>query len=94
MLNCKQYNKLNCKLTLTKCSLTLALLHPRLLLQKGGVLPDHIHDDTVTDRPSVTPCTACHPESFFSHVRDGLNFGTQIGFLWIKETEETGRDRD
>ncbi|XP_067116258.1 purine nucleoside phosphorylase LACC1 [Osmerus mordax] len=69
-------------------------LATRLLLQKGGVLPEHIHDNTVTDRPSVTLCTACHPESFFSHVRDGLNFGTQIGFLWIKETERTGRDRD
>ncbi|XP_022612883.1 laccase domain-containing protein 1 [Seriola dumerili] len=60
----------------------------RILLQKGGILPEHIHDDTVTDRPSVTPCTSCHPELFFSHVRDGPNFGTQVGFLWIKETAE------
>ncbi|XP_069389006.1 purine nucleoside phosphorylase LACC1 [Paralichthys olivaceus] len=57
----------------------------RLLLQKGGILPEHIHDDTVTDRPCVTPCTSCHPELFFSHVRDGPDFGTQVGFLWIKE---------
>ncbi|XP_029935978.1 laccase domain-containing protein 1 isoform X2 [Myripristis murdjan] len=56
----------------------------RILLQKGGILPEHIHDDTVADRPCVTPCTSCHPEAFFSHVRDGLNFGTQVGFLWIK----------
>ncbi|XP_041857627.1 purine nucleoside phosphorylase LACC1 [Melanotaenia boesemani] len=60
----------------------------RVLLQKGGVLPEHIHDNTVTDQPCVTPCTSCHPEDFFSHVRDGLNFGTQVGFLWIKEHGE------
>ncbi|KAM3862248.1 purine nucleoside phosphorylase LACC1 [Diretmus argenteus] len=63
----------------------------RILLQKGGILPEHIHDDTVTDRSCVTPCTACHPEAFFSHVRDGLDFGNQVGFLWIKEPEEPGR---
>ncbi|KAM9347552.1 purine nucleoside phosphorylase LACC1 [Symphorus nematophorus] len=63
----------------------------RILLQKGGVLPEHIHDDAVTERPGVTPCTSCHPEAFFSHVRDGLNFGTQVGFLWIKETAEETR---
>ncbi|XP_051258880.1 purine nucleoside phosphorylase LACC1 [Dicentrarchus labrax] len=63
----------------------------RVLLQNGGVLPEHIHDDTVTARPSVTPCTSCHPEAFFSHRRDGLNFGTQVGFLWIKGAEEPTR---
>ncbi|XP_026151601.1 laccase domain-containing protein 1 [Mastacembelus armatus] len=57
----------------------------RLLLQKGGILPEHIHDDTVTDQPSVTLCTSCHPELFFSHVRDGANFGVQLGFLWIRD---------
>lgn len=61
----------------------------RILLQNGGVLPQHIHDDTVTERPRVTHCTSCHPEHFFSHVRDGTNFGTQLGFLWIKEAEES-----
>lgn len=60
----------------------------RVLLQKGGVLPENIHDHTVKDRPPVTPCTSCHPELFFSHVRDGPNFGTQVGYLWIKEPEE------
>ncbi|CAG5865345.1 unnamed protein product [Menidia menidia] len=55
----------------------------RILLQNGGVRPEHIHDHTVTDRPCVTPCTSCHPEDFFSHVRDGINFGTQVGFLWM-----------
>nr|XP_057937602.1 purine nucleoside phosphorylase LACC1 [Doryrhamphus excisus] len=59
----------------------------RLLLQGGGILPEHIHDDTVTDRSRVTPCTSCHPNDFFSHVRDGPNFGTQVGFVWIKEME-------
>ncbi|XP_053296353.1 purine nucleoside phosphorylase LACC1 [Pleuronectes platessa] len=61
-------------------------LATRLLLQRGGILPEHIHDDSVTDRPCVTPCTSCHPELFFSHVRDGPDFGTQVGFLWIRES--------
>ncbi|KAL0963647.1 hypothetical protein UPYG_G00309030 [Umbra pygmaea] len=61
-------------------------LATRILLQRGGVLPEHIHDDTAKDRPSVTLCTSCHPEAFFSHVRDGSDFGTQISqslFLWL-----------
>ncbi|XP_029968281.1 laccase domain-containing protein 1 [Salarias fasciatus] len=57
----------------------------RLLLQEGGVLPEHIHDNATTGRSSVTLCTSCHPQLFFSHVRDGVNFGTQVGFLWIRE---------
>uniref|UniRef100_W5LFA6 Purine nucleoside phosphorylase LACC1 n=1 Tax=Astyanax mexicanus TaxID=7994 RepID=W5LFA6_ASTMX len=63
-------------------------LATRVLLEKGGILPEHIQDNTVTDQPNLTLCTSCHPDSFFSHVRDGLNFGTQIGFLWIKESHE------
>ncbi|XP_072301420.1 purine nucleoside phosphorylase LACC1 [Eucyclogobius newberryi] len=57
----------------------------RVLLQNGGILPEHIHDDTVRDRPEVTPCTSCNPHDYFSHVRDGVNFGTQVGFIWIRE---------
>ncbi|XP_061698407.1 purine nucleoside phosphorylase LACC1 [Syngnathoides biaculeatus] len=53
----------------------------RLQLEEAGILPHHIHDDA-----SVTmPCTSCHPRDFFSHVRDGAHFGTQVGFVWIKE---------
>ncbi|KAM4730979.1 purine nucleoside phosphorylase LACC1 [Anableps anableps] len=64
----------------------------RVLLQQRGVLPEHIHDNMEMARPSVTPCTSCNPDDFFSHVRDGLNFGTQVGFLWIKEPgAQTGR---
>lgn len=63
-------------------------LATRVLLEEGGLLPEHIQDNTVTNRPNITLCTSCHPDSFFSHVRDGLNFGTQIGFLWIKEPHE------
>ncbi|TNN69596.1 Laccase domain-containing protein 1 [Liparis tanakae] len=59
----------------------------RLLLLRGGVLPEHLHDDSELQRSCVTPCTSCHPEDFFSHTRDGLNFGTQVGFLWIKGTD-------
>uniref|UniRef100_A0A3B5LKM6 Purine nucleoside phosphorylase LACC1 n=2 Tax=Xiphophorus couchianus TaxID=32473 RepID=A0A3B5LKM6_9TELE len=64
------------------------LLANRVLLQQRGVLPEHIHDNTETTRPPVTPCTSCNPDDFFSHVRDGVNFGTQVGFLWIKESGE------
>ncbi|KAK2850057.1 hypothetical protein Q7C36_008840 [Tachysurus vachellii] len=63
-------------------------LATRVLLEKGGLLPEHIQDNTVTNRPNLTLCTSCHSDFFFSHVRDGLNFGTQIGFLWIKEPQE------
>lgn len=63
-------------------------LATRVLLERGGILPEYIQDDTVTDQPNLTLCTACHPDSFFSHVRDGINFGTQIGFLWIKESHK------
>ncbi|XP_074550712.1 purine nucleoside phosphorylase LACC1 [Halichoeres trimaculatus] len=58
----------------------------RVLLQRGGVLPENIHDDTSMEHPNVTPCTSCHPELCFSHRRDGMNFGTQVGYLWIRET--------
>ncbi|KAI4872449.1 hypothetical protein NFI96_033682 [Prochilodus magdalenae] len=64
-------------------------LATRIFLERGGLLPEHIHDDRVTDRTNLTLCTSCHPDSFFSHVRDGLNFGTQVGFLWIKESQES-----
>ncbi|KAG5283699.1 hypothetical protein AALO_G00044990 [Alosa alosa] len=60
-------------------------LATRVLLEREGLVSEHIHDDTVTDIPSVTLCTSCHSDMFFSHVRDGTNFGTQIGFLWIKD---------
>ncbi|XP_062861964.1 purine nucleoside phosphorylase LACC1 [Trichomycterus rosablanca] len=63
-------------------------LATRILLERGGILPEHIQDNTVTDSPNITLCTSCHPDLFFSHVRDGINFGTQIGFLGIKEPHE------
>ncbi|KAG8586081.1 hypothetical protein GDO81_005242 [Engystomops pustulosus] len=57
----------------------------RILLERGGVLPQNIQDDTTVDKSqNVTLCTSCHPEKFFSHVRDGNNFGTQICFISIK----------
>nr|XP_015219174.1 PREDICTED: laccase domain-containing protein 1 [Lepisosteus oculatus]XP_015219175.1 PREDICTED: laccase domain-containing protein 1 [Lepisosteus oculatus]XP_015219176.1 PREDICTED: laccase domain-containing protein 1 [Lepisosteus oculatus]XP_015219177.1 PREDICTED: laccase domain-containing protein 1 [Lepisosteus oculatus] len=61
-------------------------LATRVLLERGGVLPHNIQDNTVSEsRENLTLCTSCHPDKFFSHVRDGNNFGTQIGFLSIKE---------
>ncbi|NWQ78617.1 LACC1 protein, partial [Columbina picui] len=58
----------------------------RILLENGGILPENIQDDSVTDQDqNVTFCTACHPDKFYSHFRDGTNFGTQIGFISIKD---------
>ncbi|KAM3837282.1 purine nucleoside phosphorylase LACC1 [Vipera latastei] len=57
----------------------------RLLLEAGGVLSVNIQDDSITDpKQNLTLCTSCYPDKFFSHVRDGENFGTQIGFISIK----------
>ncbi|XP_066437935.1 purine nucleoside phosphorylase LACC1 [Eleutherodactylus coqui] len=57
----------------------------RILLERGGVLPQNIQDDTMVDKSqNVTLCTSCHPDKFFSHVRDGNNFGTQICFISLK----------
>lgn len=53
----------------------------RILLERGGILPQNIQDQ----KQDLSLCTSCHPEKFFSHVRDGLNFGTQIGFISIRE---------
>ncbi|XP_030669203.1 laccase domain-containing protein 1 [Nomascus leucogenys] len=53
----------------------------RILLERGGILPQNIQDRN----QDLNLCTSCHPDKFFSHVRDGLNFGTQIGFISIRE---------
>ncbi|NXH20750.1 LACC1 protein, partial [Bucco capensis] len=58
----------------------------RILLESGGILPENIQDDSVPGQTqNVTFCTACHPEKFYSHFRDGTNFGTQIGFISIRD---------
>ncbi|RMC07106.1 hypothetical protein DUI87_16562 [Hirundo rustica rustica] len=58
----------------------------RILLERGGVLPENIQDDSIADQnQNITFCTACHPDKFYSHFRDGTNFGTQIGFISIKD---------
>ncbi|NXB34101.1 LACC1 protein, partial [Eulacestoma nigropectus] len=58
----------------------------RILLERGGILPGNIQDDSITDQnQNITFCTACHPDKFYSHFRDGTNFGTQIGFISIKD---------
>lgn len=58
----------------------------RVLLERGGVLPQNIQDDSVADKSqNITLCTSCHPEKFFSSFRDGINFGTQVGFITIKD---------
>lgn len=53
----------------------------RILLEQRGILPQNIQDQY----QDLSLCTSCHPDKFFSHVRDGLNFGTQIGFISIRE---------
>ncbi|NXY16897.1 LACC1 protein, partial [Atrichornis clamosus] len=58
----------------------------RILLERGGILPENIQDDSITDQnQNITFCTSCHPDKFYSHFRDGTNFGTQIGFISIKD---------
>ncbi|NWV23966.1 LACC1 protein, partial [Origma solitaria] len=53
---------------------------------RGGILPENIQDDSITDQnQNITFCTACHPDKFYSHFCNGLNFGTQIGFISIKD---------
>jgi len=66
------------------CQPTNHALSFRILLERGGITPAHIEDIRIPHLSDSTLCTSCHPELFFSHVRDGLNFGTQIGFVWIK----------
>ncbi|XP_069495239.1 purine nucleoside phosphorylase LACC1-like [Ambystoma mexicanum] len=49
----------------------------RILLERGGIPGENIQDH-------LTLCTSCHPDLFFSHHRDGPNFGTQIGFISVR----------
>ncbi|XP_056411367.1 purine nucleoside phosphorylase LACC1-like [Hyla sarda] len=49
----------------------------RILLERGGILPTNIED-------KLALCTSCNQDLFFSHTRDGENFGTQIGFIAVK----------
>ncbi|XP_075419155.1 purine nucleoside phosphorylase LACC1 [Tenrec ecaudatus] len=53
----------------------------RVLLERGGILPQNIQDQN----QDLNLCTSCHPNKFFSHVRDGPCFGTQIGFISLRE---------
>lgn len=62
-------------------------LATRILLERGGFKPEHIENIRIPNK--TTLCTSCQPELFFSHVRDGVNFGTQIGYVWIKESYDT-----
>ncbi|XP_078513445.1 purine nucleoside phosphorylase LACC1-like [Lissotriton helveticus] len=49
----------------------------RILLERGGIPAENIQDD-------LTLCTSCNPDLFFSRIRDGLDFGTQIGFITLQ----------
>lgn len=58
----------------------------RILLERGGILPQNIQGDSKSDQnQNLDLCTSCHPDMFFSHVRDGINFGSQMGFILIRE---------
>ncbi|XP_048396599.1 purine nucleoside phosphorylase LACC1 isoform X2 [Stegostoma tigrinum] len=58
----------------------------RVLLERGGILSGNISDASTGSRyGEVTVCTVCHPDTFFSHIRDGSNFGTQIGFISVQD---------
>ncbi|XP_072440745.1 purine nucleoside phosphorylase LACC1 [Chiloscyllium punctatum] len=57
----------------------------RVLLECGGILSENISDDSTSSRyGAVSVCTVCHPDAFFSHIRDGSNFGTQVGFISVQ----------
>ena len=45
-----------------------------VILQKEGVLEKNIDLTTAL-------CTACNKDKFFSHRRDGIPFGNQVGFI-------------
>ncbi|XP_028655499.2 purine nucleoside phosphorylase LACC1 [Erpetoichthys calabaricus] len=64
-------------------------LTTRILLERGGIHPENIQDITLNnghdEKQPVQLCTSCLPDMFYSHMRDGVNFGIQIGFISIKE---------
>ncbi|XP_067896296.1 purine nucleoside phosphorylase LACC1 [Heterodontus francisci] len=58
----------------------------RVLLERGGILSENISDGSTGSKcTEVTLCTVCHPDMFFSYSRDGRNFGTQIGFISVRD---------
>lgn len=67
----------------------------RIQLEKKGVLPKNIDDDTrVTDdalkSQHPTQCTKCDPQQrFFSFRRDGTQFGTQVAFISLRESDDS-----
>uniref|UniRef100_UPI00398E7EAE purine nucleoside phosphorylase LACC1 n=1 Tax=Pristiophorus japonicus TaxID=55135 RepID=UPI00398E7EAE len=56
----------------------------RVLLERGGILSEKISDDCTRCECSAL-CTVCHPDMFFSYSRDGNNFGTQTGFISVRD---------
>lgn len=64
-------------------------LATRILLERGGIKCENIENIKIQNETDSTICTSCRPELFFSHVRDGINFGTQIVYAWIKESHDT-----
>lgn len=68
-------------------------LSVRIQLEKKGVIPKNIDDGTsvTSEKPKSqhpTQCTKCDPEQrFFSYRRDGAQFGTQVGFIRIRDPE-------
>lgn len=50
----------------------------RIMLEAVGILPEHIDDTT------LTMCTLCNPDKFFSYRRDKIPFGNQVGFITLK----------
>ncbi|XP_078678856.1 purine nucleoside phosphorylase LACC1-like [Branchiostoma floridae x Branchiostoma belcheri] len=60
----------------------------RLLLEQAGVKPENIDDGTLGTEAVVTLCTVCEPEQkFYSYRRDGVQYGTQVGFIGIMAGE-------
>ncbi|XP_043850541.1 LOW QUALITY PROTEIN: purine nucleoside phosphorylase LACC1 [Dromiciops gliroides] len=58
----------------------------RILLERGGILHSEYSKVIRSEQnQNLDLCTSCNPDMFFSHVRDGINFGSQMGFVLIRE---------
>lgn len=67
----------------------------RLQLEKKGVPPKNIDDgtsemDETSKSQHPTQCTKCDPQQrFFSYRRDGEQYGTQVGFISVREIDDS-----
>ena len=51
----------------------------RVILEKNGILPENIDTET------VSLCTVCNQKLLYSHKRDGIPFGNQMGYIGLRK---------